>query len=375
MTDATVRQLGRWVQGGVAVGPASSQRPALISYVTGEHPEPGPGSEQGGRAALGIAQRVAPSERMLVLISGGASALMALPAEGLTLEDKRQTTHTLLRAGADIHAFNTVRKHLSRVKGGWLAANCAGETSTLIVSDVVGDDLSVIGSGPTVGDESTFADAQAILRRFGGLGSYPSRVIARIEAGVRGELEETPTRAHPRLQRASASIIGGRANAMQGARVEAERRGYDVVVSDKALIGEARSEGQAHWRRLLDTVADSPRPVAIITSGETTVTVTGPGRGGRNQELALSFVDILAAAGRPIAAASVGTDGIDGPTDAAGAVVDSSSRQRAQSRGLPPASAFLARNDSYAFFSALDDLVTTGPTGTNVGDLQVILLA
>ena len=314
-------------------------------------------------------------EVLVVLITGGASALMALPAEALTLGDKRETTGRLLRAGADIHALNVVRKHLSAIKGGWLAARAAGRCLTFAISDVVGDDVSVIGSGPTVADASTFDDALDVLRRFGGERSYPPAVAAHLKRGANGELPETPKPGDPRLSRAATTVVGGRGDAMSGAAEEADARGYHVVRLEEAIVGDARTAGPSLVHDAIGRASLLGRPACIVSSGETTVHVTGSGKGGRNQELALACAGPLAALGNATTAAmaSVGTDGIDGPTDAAGAIVDTATAARAAAAGLRPDS-FLDNNDAYTFFETLGDLIRTGPTGTNVGDLQAILL-
>jgi hydroxypyruvate reductase len=302
---------------------------------------------------------------------------MAAPATGVTLADKQATTRHLLRAGANIYELNTVRKHLSAIKGGSLAAAASGRCVTFAISDVVGDDPSVIGSGPTVPDVSTFRDALDILHRFagaGGLAAYPAAVLARISAGAEGTVAETPKPGDPRLAQASLTVIGSRRQAMDGAMAEALRRGYHATCLDDAVVGDARTVAPAHLRAVLARAAGVGRPACLVSSGETTVRVTGTGLGGRNQEFALAGAVSLAALGVPAVLASIGTDGIDGPTDAAGAIVDTTTLDRARRAGLAPA-AFLERNDSYHFFDALHDLILCGPTGTNVGDLQAILLA
>jgi glycerate 2-kinase len=374
MASAVARLAGKRLRGGLVVSPASSGVAPGLEVFQGGHPVPTTGSEAAGRRALAVAQQVGADEALLVLLSGGASALMAVPAIGLTLEDKRQTTEILLRAGADIGALNTVRKHLSAVKGGWLAAAAPAGCRTLAVSDVVGDDPSVIGSGPTVADASTFEDALDALNRFGGAGAYPVPVVACLRAGARGERPETPGPGDGRLARAETFVIGTRRDAMRGAAEEADRRGYGVLVLDDPILGEAREAARAHGARIEALAAASSRPLCVVSSGETTVRVTGSGRGGRNQEFALAASDPLRRLA-PAAAASLGTDGIDGPTDAAGAIVDSETLDRARRAGLASPSDFLRDNNSYPFFDALDDLIRTGPTGTNVGDLQVFLLA
>ena len=373
-----MRVLGDRLRGGLVVGsqpaPAASRG---LEYRRGGHPVPTEESERAGRRALAIAGEAPPSEHLLFLLSGGASALMAVPADGVTLADKQVTTERLLGGGADIHALNTVRKHLSAIKGGQLAARASTRWRTLAISDVVGDDLSVIGSGPTVADASTFQDALDVLHRFGGRDArdFSPRVMSRLTRGAEGALQETPKPIDPRLARGEAAVIGSRYDAMRGAAEAASARGYHVLRVDEPVTGEARTAGRAYLDGLAARLASGgpQRPTCIVSSGETTVHVTGNGRGGRNQEFALAMIDRLAGLG-DAAAASLGTDGIDGPTDAAGAIVDSTSSVRARLAGLAPGR-FLDDNNAYTFFAALGDLIHTGPTGTNVGDLQLILLA
>ena len=362
------------VRAGLVVSPEPSAVPDGFELIVGAHPVPTAASEQAGRRALALAESAGPDDTLLVLLSGGASALMAVPADDVTLDDKRATTDRLLRAGADIHALNTVRKHLSAIKGGRLAVRARGVCRTLVISDVVGDDLSVIASGPTVADPSTFADALDVLRRFGGADAFPRAVVDRIQRGAAGHVAETPKPGDAQLARATTTLIGSRRDAMSGAATEAAARGYHVVRLGDPVVGEARTSAVAFLRGALARAADSTRPTCIVSSGETTVRVTGQGKGGRNQEFALAAAALLAEAGTPAMLASAGTDGIDGPTDAAGAVADHTTIQRAAAAGLAP-DPFLQDNNAYAFFDALGDLIHTGPTGTNVGDLQIILVA
>jgi glycerate 2-kinase len=380
MAAAAARFLGRRVRAGLVIAPdtekgsdpnSTEKGSDSFSMIAAGHPTPTDASEEAGRRALAIAKSVRDDETLLVLLSGGASSLMAVPAEGVTLADKARTTHALLCAGADIYALNTVRKHLSAIKGGWLAAATSATTIALAISDVVGDEVSVIGSGPTVADPSTFADSLRILDAHGGRNEYPPAVVSRLTLGARGALPETPKPSDPRMTHSLTRVIGGRHDAMRGAAGEARRRGYDVHVVERPIAGEAREAGRARLAEAAAATGD--RPLCLISSGETTVRVTGTGRGGRNQEFALAAAEGVASLRVPATLASLGTDGVDGPTDAAGAVVDSTTISRALEAGLSPAS-FLANNDAYAFFHALGDLIHTGPTGTNVGDLQVILI-
>ena len=374
MAMAAAQRLGSRIRVGLVVAANAAPVPAGFELIVGGHPMPTEASERGGRRALAVAEARGPDETLVVLLSGGASALMAVPADGITLDDKRATTAQLLRAGADIHALNTVRKHLSAVKGGWLAARAGGVCDALAISDVVGDDPSVIASGPTVADASRFEDARDVLRRYGGEAAYPAAVVTRVRRGIEGAVPESPKPGDARLAQTVTTVIGSRRNAMAGAIAEAGARGYHVLRLDDPVVGEARITAVAHLRAVLARTAGLGRPACIVSSGETTVRVTGRGKGGRNQEFALAAAEPLARADGPAILASVGTDGVDGPTDAAGALADSTTLERARSAGLLP-DRYLSDNNAYAFFEALGDLIHTGPTGTNVGDLQVILLA
>jgi glycerate 2-kinase len=357
----------------VSAGPAAAV-PGGVEYFAGGHPVPTAGSLAAGGRAIDIASATADDELLIVLLSGGASALLEYPADGVSLADVQAATTHLLRAGADISALNAVRKHLSRVKGGRLASACQGRTLALVVSDVVGDDLAVIASGPTVADPTTYADAIAVLDRFGGIDSYPRAVIDAIEDGRRGIRPETPKAGSEGLARTTTTIVGAAADAIEGAKREAEARGYLVDVETAPVTGEARLAAEPVLARIRARAAGPARRICLLSGGETTVTVTGTGSGGRNQELALALAGALA--GIPVATvvASVGTDGIDGPTDAAGAIADTSTISRARAAGIDDPGVYLRDNDAYAFFRAIGDLVMTGPTGTNVGDIQVVMM-
>ena len=368
MAAAAARRLGPRIRDGLIITTEPGDGPFPI--LVGSHPVPTHASESAGRSALRLARAANEADTLLVLLSGGASALMAVPIDGITLADKAATTALLLNNGASIASLNCVRKHLSAIKGGRLAAGTAARTITLAISDVVGDDLTVIGSGPTVADTSTYADALRALDDHGGRQRFPLPVVSHLTAGARGELPETPKTIDGRGD--MARVIGSRRDAMAGAAQEARARGYTVQVVDAPVIGEARAAA-GPWIAAA-AQASGHTPVCLVSSGETTVRVSGTGRGGRNQEFALALVDVISRITRPAALASVGTDGVDGPTDAAGAVADSSTLARANAAGLSP-DGFLTNNDAYRFFSALGDLIHTGATGTNVGDLQIILLA
>lgn len=364
----------------LAIGPrrdpdVSLALPASTDWIDAGHPLPDGGSVNGARRALEIARGSAERDLVLVLISGGGSALMALPAPEIPLDAKQRTARILMEQGADIYELNTVRKHLSAIKGGQLAVAARGSVLTLAVSDVVGDDLSVIASGPTVADDSTFAAALDVLDRRGGRVVYPEAVVDRLVRGAAGDVPETPSSGDPRLARAHAQVIGPQRGAIDGARRAAESLSYHVHIVGEPVTGEAREAARLLVARTAAAVASMPRPVCVIASGETTVTVTGRGKGGRNQEFALAMAQSLAALGPRVAAASIGTDGIDGPTDAAGAIVDPTTFERAAAAGLAAPEDYLTDNNTYEFFDRIGDLIRTGPTSTNVGDLQVILVA
>lgn len=364
------------VRAGLAIGLArSAAMPPLVEWIAGSHPVPDDRSLEAGRRAIDFVRGVPSGHGLLVLLSGGASALMALPREGITLDDKRTTTRRLLLAGADIHALNAVRKHLSAIKGGQIATATEVPSLALVISDVVGDDPSVIGSGPTVPDTSTYSDALESLARFGGIDAYPAPVVALLRSGQDGRLPETPKPGDVRFARATTRIIGSRSTAAAGAASAAASLGYRVIVLADPIIGEARDAGPRLLAEAVRLAGAGDSPACVIATGETTVRVVGRGRGGRNQEFALSVARVLAGATGTLAFLSAGTDGIDGPTDAAGAIADSTTLDRARLAGVGEPEDYLRENDSYAFFDRLGDLVKTGPTDTNVGDVQILLVA
>ncbi len=342
-----------------------------LRFLSASHPVPDARSEVAGRAALALASSVPADGLLVALVSGGASALLALPVPGVALSDKQATTTALLRNGADITALNTVRKHLSAVKGGHLAAACRGRLLGWLLSDVVGDDPSVIGSGLTVADPSTFAGALAVLERHGGRSAFPASVIQHLERGARGLEAETPKPGSPAIANAETEVIGSARLCLAAAAERASTLGYQVVVRDAPVIGEARAAAAEHARFVEATLASHRDRTCVLSAGETTVTVRGHGRGGRNQEFALGLASALNVARRWVAA-SVGTDGVDGPTDAAGATVGPETVARGRAAGFE-AEGVLDANDSWTYFDALGDLLRTGPTGTNVGDIQVLL--
>ncbi|MGH0034830.1 MAG: glycerate kinase type-2 family protein [Myxococcota bacterium] len=333
------------------------------------HPVPDARSERAGRAALARAGAVAPDGRLWVLLSGGASSLLTRPLPGLTLDDVARTTRRLLEAGADIDELNTVRKHLTAVSGGRLARAAGGRPIDVrVVSDVPGDRLDLIASGPCAPDPSRFADARAVLAARGADELWPEAVRAHLEAGARGEREESPKPGDPVFARVRHTIVASNADARAAALAEARRRGLAAVDLGECLEGEARDAArelvrQARARRRAE-------PLVAVAGGETTVTVLGDGLGGRSQELALAAaLELNGEDG--IGVLAVGTDGTDGPTDAAGAYADPGSAQRGRRAGVDPVKS-LERNDAYGFFDREGGIVRSGPTGTNVMDLVLI---
>lgn len=364
---------GAPVVAGLIAGPGTpaDSLPPSFTWLPSAHPFPDAISTQAGARAVALAAESRTS-LFVLLLSGGASSMLALPAAGVSLEDKVTATRELMRAGAAIADLNCVRKHLSAIKGGRLAA-VAGEALTLAISDVhtpIEDDPAVIGSGPTVADPSTFADALRVVTEVYRDARVPRAVVAHLERGASGVEDETPKPGDSRLARSHYHVVANRHTAMAGAARAARALGFDVTIISPATAGEARDAGRRFAEASLASAGG--RPMCVIGSGETTVRVRGNGRGGRNQEFALGAVAPLR--DRPDAVlASVGTDGIDGPTDAAGAVVDATTQRRAREAGLSIESA-LDENDAYSFFARLGDLVMWGPTGTNVGDMHVLLI-
>jgi glycerate 2-kinase len=381
MAEALAEVLGDRLDSGlvVAAGPAAIKTPGL-EYFEASHPIPDERSVTAARRALELANKAGERDLVFVCVSGGGSSLLCLPAEGIALEEKRRVTDDLLRAGAAIQELNAVRKHLSAVKGGMLAkAAFPATVVTLAISDVVGDDLGTIASGPTHWDGSTYAGAREILGCYGLWNSAPASVRARVEKGVRGEAEETLKEGHPVFARAQAFVVGDIMTAMRAAKSEADRRGFDTVFLSSSDSGEARKIAgnyAAFVAEMACSAVSLPRPLCLLAGGELTVTVKGKGLGGRNTEFVLaSLVEMgkLDAEGLDWLILSLGTDGIDGPTDAAGAWADASTLGRARALGLDPA-AYLDDNDSHTFFKRTGNLIMTGPTGTNVMDLRVFLL-
>jgi glycerate 2-kinase len=340
------------------------------------HPVPDEAGVEGSARIADLARQAAEDDLIICLLSGGGSALMPAPAEGLTLMDKQETTRLLLACGATIHEINAVRKHLSLLKGGQLARLAWPATViTLILSDVIGDNLDVIASGPTAPDSSTFHSAIAVLKKYELLAKVPGPVRQRLEEGSKGKIAETPKPGAKELARTENLVIGSNRLAVDAAQKQARDLGYRTMVLSTTIEGETRDVAGVHAaiaREIRESARPLRAPACIISGGETTVTLKGDGKGGRNQEFALAAALALNGQANTVMV-SIGTDGSDGPTDAAGAYADSTTLTRAAKLNLSPA-AYLANNDSYHFFEALGDLVKTGPTNTNVMDVRLVLV-
>lgn len=353
----------------------------IIRQLEASHPVPNQAGVDGTQEILHMAQLADEDTLFICLISGGASALLVAPADGVTLADKQEVTSLLLNSGASIEELNAVRKHLSAVKGGRLAqAAFPARIVTLILSDVIGDRLDVIASGPTAQDGATFAEAWAVLERYRLQQKIPLRVVHHLQQGMAGKVNETVKSGDACLRKINNVIVGGISLALDAAKEKSQQLGIDAEIINAALQGEARDAAgflaQTARSTLSKMQADERR--CLLSGGETTVTVTGTGMGGRNQELALAFaIEIEGQHG--ISLLSAGTDGSDGPNDAAGAMVNGNTAAQARPLGMEPVQ-YLADNDSYHFFQKFDVCsgaqthLITGPTGTNVMDIQIMLL-
>ncbi len=348
-----------------------------IEVVEAAHPVPDRRGVEAARRILTIAESAGEGDLVVSVLSGGGSALLTLPAEGVDLEDIQALTRDLLRSGATIGEINTLRKHLSRVKGGRLAAAAhPARVLNLVLSDVIGDRLDVIASGPFTADPTTFADAREILERRGLWDRAPESVRRVIREGLEGRVPETPKPGDPRLEGVVQVIVGSNRKSLDAAAGRARSLGYEPLILTSRLQGEAREVARAivaMAQEARSTGVPVAPPACLLFGGETTVTLRGDGKGGRNQEMAVAMALELQG-WEGIVALSGGTDGTDGPTDAAGGVAVPSAAARAAALGLDPLE-FLARNDSYHLLEALGDLIRTGPTRTNVMDVQVVLVA
>jgi hydroxypyruvate reductase len=377
MAAALEALLGERVRGGhviVKYGHGAPLRRVTLHEAT--HPIPDEAGVRATRALIDFVSGRGPDELIICLISGGGSALSPAPSDGITLAEKQEVTRLLLGCGASIHEINALRKHISQLKGGQLARlACPATLITLVLSDVVGDSLDVIASGPTVPDTSTFADCLEILHRYDLREQVPAAIRRRLEAGVAGSIPETPKPTDPAFERTQTVIVGRNLQALEAASRCATALGYRALILSSAIEGETREVAKVHAGIAKEVVASGhpiPAPACILSGGETTVTLRGQGTGGRNQEFVLAMaLEIRDLPG--IAVLSGGTDGTDGPTDATGAVADGTTCARAEQLGMQPRTALL-NNDAYPFFDRLGDLLRTGPTQTNVMDVRIMLM-
>jgi glycerate 2-kinase len=340
------------------------------------HPIPDQKGFDGVRKIIQLLKDSGPQDLVIFLLSGGASALLPMPAEGILLEEKQEVTQLLLDCGADIKEINTLRKHISQIKGGRLAQLAYPSTVLgFILSDVVGDPLDAIGSGPTVPDTATFEEAWEILKKYGLLNEIAPSILNHLRLGKEGKIEETPKPGDGAFAKVYNFLIGSNLLALQAVARESKSLGFNTLILSSSVVGETREAARFHAaiaREIALTGNPIPKPACLISGGETTVTIKGDGLGGRNQEFALAGA-IEFHGMEKVVLLSGGTDGTDGPTDAAGAIADSTTVTRAHAMGLAP-KAHLETNNAYPFFQRLGDLLMTGPTRTNVMDVRIILV-
>ena len=377
MALAVEALLGERIAGGIVIVKHGHSIPLKkLVIVEAGHPIPDPAGIKATEAIIQLLRRTQKTDLIICLVSGGASALLSCPVVGLSLQDKQQTTQVLLNCGAKIQEINAIRKHISGVKGGRLAELAYPSTVlSLILSDVIDDSIDNIGSGPTAPDSSTFADCLSIIDRYGVGDMIPVAVTSFLKKGAAGKIVDTPKAGDPIFQKVQNLLIGNNEVALVAAKEKAEALGYNTLILSSSVEGEARKVAIDHVVSARDVLSSSSpirAPACIISGGETTVTIRGAGLGGRNQEFALTAaLEIDGLEG--VVALSGGTDGTDGPTDAAGGIVDGTTVQRARDKELD-ARSYLERNDSYPLLKAVGDLLVTGPTLTNVMDLRLILI-
>jgi len=377
MAEALEQILGKHLTNGLVNIPhGSKHKTEIIKLHEASHPIPDEAGVEGTRRILEIAKQAKKDDLIICLISGGGSSIMPLPRGRITINDKRKITDALLKCGATINEINTVRKHISHFKGGWLAKKAYPATIlNLILSDVVGDPLDFIASGPTVPDSTTFSDAVKVLKKYGLWDKAPTSIRKVLSDGEKALIPETPKADDEAFKNVYNVVVGNNRFASLAACEHLKSAGLNTLLLTSAMEGEARHVGvmlASIAREVFMSGNPVPKPAGIIAGGETTVTVTGKGLGGRNQEIALAAALKLSRMDG-VAVASLSTDGVDGPTDAAGAIADGKTLTRATKIGLNPEE-ILAENNSYNFFSRLGDLIFTGPTGTNVNDVSVIVV-
>jgi glycerate 2-kinase len=378
MARAAEEALKRRISGGIiVVNYGHRLQLDKINTIEAGHPIPDQAGLDGAGQIIELASRCGENDLFLFLISGGGSALLPVPADGLTLDDKKRTTEALLNCGATIQEVNAVRKHISKIKGGRLAQLAApARLIALILSDIIHDPLESIASGPTVPDNSTYGDCLEIFRRYDLCRQVPGAVVEFLQRGAEGHIAETPKRSDPAFLITQNVIVGNNAQALAAAQQRATALGYRTSILTDAISGESRDAARAHSAVIKETVRRNKlgsSRACLLSGGETTVTVRGDGMGGRNQEFCLAAaMEVEGMEG--VVILSGGTDGTDGPTDAAGGIVDGLTLDRGRDKNLDAAD-YLARNDSYHFLRATGDLLITGATLTNVMDLQVTLIA
>ncbi len=357
------------VKEGVVVtnDPNSQVKNDNVVTIVGGHPLPDQGSIDGAEKILSVVEKCNDCDVLIVLISGGGSALLSKPR--MCLEDLQSVTSLLLKCGADINEINTIRKHLSLVKGGQLAAASNGLVISFIISDIIGDPMSFIASGPTYPDSTSFADAKRVLEKYDLWEKIPLSVKKVVDDGVKGVIPDTPNEDDVVFKNVFNFIVANNGIACKAAERKARNLGYKTMLLTTSLDGEAKEKGKFLVDKVLNYM-NSERKLLFISGGETTVTIHGDGKGGRNQEMILGTVRELFE--KDVVFASFATDGVDGMSDAAGAIADGFTLSRAQRKGLDP-DVFLRDNNSYEFFKNLDDLFMTGPTGTNVMDVQIVI--
>jgi glycerate-2-kinase len=379
MAEALEEILGDRIKRGLIVvpkGTSGKYKTKRTAFHEASHPIPDNSSVEGARKIVNLVSHAKENDLVICLISGGGSSLMALPRTGILLEDKQKVTDLLLKCGATINEINTVRKHISAFKGGQLAKTAYPATILgLLLSDVLGDPLDVIASGPTVPDSSTFEEAVKILKRYDMWKKIPGSIKKVLLEGEKGLIDETPKKGDPIFEKVHNVVIGNNRLACQATIKAMKKSGLNTMFLSSFLEGEAREVGTALAALVKEVLASGnplPPPVGIVVGGETTVTVTGRGKGGRNQELALAAALRIEGLDK-VVIASISTDGVDGPTDAAGALVDGETMRHSKGLGLE-AGMFIKNNDSYDFFSRVGGLIYTGPTGTNVNDITMIIV-
>jgi glycerate-2-kinase len=378
MAEGCEEELSDKIYDGAIIAPKGieDKKLKIIKVFEGTHPIPSEVNVESAKKLISVCSNLTSEDLVICLISGGGSSLLTFPANDISLEEKKLTTDVLLKSGADIREINTIRKHISKVKGGQLLNFLKpAKVVSLILSDVVGDPIEYIASGPTSPDSSTFKDALSIIKKYNLVNKLPKSVVERIEKGVRGEILETPKPGDEIFNNVKNIIVSNNMKSLVAMEKKASSLGYNTIILTSYAQGESREVGKflcAVIKQISSYDIPIKKPACVILGGETTVTVKGNGKGGRNQELVLSIVlnckDV-----KNFVFASIGSDGIDGYTDAAGAIADNFSLEDAVNSGLKPEE-FLENNDSYNFFKQTRDLIFTGPTGTNVNDFTVALI-